>query len=268
MLRTATFNHDLARKTDARSQTGITQMGSLRKIATGIALPALLSLSAVSNAGLISGPSARAQFENYQATLGDTLQTFDGFPAQTDLTTQIPGLTFETTFKRFIPPPGPVSLPVHVICDGGNPYGTVCSDTDMIISGTGTNGGATDGQSVYEVAFDTGMLRAGLDRIFNPFSLTRFYSGATLLAEHQNTANVEFVGYVSDAANLITRIEMDGLLCDVRTNTFCVGYSDNLFYGNVPEPDDNGGGDGEAPVPATWLLMLPALWAMRRRLRA
>ena len=176
-------------------------------------MPVLFSISVSSNATLIYGASARTQFENYQATLGDTLETFDGFAAQTDLTTQIPGLTFETTYKRFVSPPGPISQPVHVICDGGNPYGTTCSDTDMIISGTGTNGGATDGQSIYEIVFDTGMLRAGLERIFNTFSLTRFYRGATLLGEHQNTANTEFVGFITDAANLITRIEMDGLNC-------------------------------------------------------
>jgi len=37
---------------------------------------------------------------------------------------------------------------------------------------------------------------------------------------------------------------------------------------NVPEPDDGDNGDGEAPVPATSLLMLPALWAMHRSRRA
>jgi hypothetical protein len=237
-----------------------------KTIIAGIGMLAACLVTQSAAAGLIYGPSARTQFENYRATLGDTLQTFDGFAAQTDLTTQIPGLTFKTTYKRFIPPPGPINQPVHVICSGSNPYGTVCTGvnaTNRIISGTGTNGGATDGQSRYEIVFDTGMLRVGLDRIFNTFSLTRFYSGATLLSQHQNTANTEFVGYVSDSANLITRVEMDGLPCG--TNSFgtvwCVGYSDNLFYGNRPS------NQGQAPVPTTLALLVLGIAGIRYQQR-
>ena len=216
-----------------------------------IAATILLFTSLPSSAGLIYGPTARTQFEGYQATLGDTLQTFDGFAAQTDLRTQISGLTFETTFKRFVGPPGPINQPVHVICSPSNPYSTNCGTvTDLIISGTGTNGGATDGQSRYEVEFATAVLRAGIERIGTASdSLTSFYSGTTLLAQHTNTAGTEFVGFVSDAANPITRIEMDALgTCGTTSIVHCVLYSDDLFYGTRPESPPS------VPEPATLAL--------------
>lgn len=244
-----------------------TSHSTLRKFITGLAAPVLFSISLSSNATLIFGPAARTQFENFQTTLGDTLETFDGFAAQTDLTTQIPGLTFETTFKRFLPPPGPISQPVHVICSPSNPFSSVCSSADgtnRIIGGTGTNGGATDGQSRYEIVFDTGMLRVGLERISNTAALTSFYSGATLLGQHQNTVNTEFVGFLTDAANPITRVEMDGLACPGAPFATCVLYSNDLFYGNRPPSQ------APVPEPATFLLMGLGVaglgFARRRRL--
>ena len=245
-----------------------TSNSTLRKFITGLAMPVLFSISLSSNATLISGPAARTTFEGFQATLGDTLETFDGFAAQTDLTIQIAGLTFETTFKRFIPPPGPISQPVHVICSPGNPFSSLCTPADgtnRIIGGTGTNGGATDGQSRYEIAFDTGMLRVGLERIANTAALTSFYSGAALLGQHQNTANTEFVGFLTDAANPITRVEMDGLACPGAAFATCVLYSNDLFYGNRPESVG-------VPEPAALLLMGLGIaglgFARRRKLNA
>jgi hypothetical protein len=138
---------------------------------------------------------------------------------------------------------------------------TPADGTNRIIGGTGTNGGATDGQSRYEIAFDTGMLRVGLERIANTAALTSFYSGATLLGQHQNTANTEFVGFLTDAANPITRVEMDGLACPGAAFATCVLYSNDLFYGNRPESVG-------VPEPAALLLMglgLAGLGVARRR---
>ena len=94
------------------------------------------------------------------------------------------------------------------------------------------------------------MLRAGIERIGTASdSLTSFYSGTTLLAQHTHTANTEFVGFVSDAANPITRIEMDALgTCGTTSIVHCVLYSDDLFYGTRPESPPS------VPEPATHAL--------------
>lgn len=244
---------------------------SLRQLISLAAVPALLLTSLPSNAGIVYGAAARTQFENYANTLGDTHQTFDGFAAQTNLTTQISGLTFRTTvdgtgFHTLGGSRGtPVNLEVNVICSLGNPFTPSCgASTNRLIGGV-RQGGVTDGQSVYEIVFSSGQLRAGLTRtFFNTSMLTRFYSGTTLLGEHQNTAIEEFVGFVSDAANPITRIEMDGLFDLTNpptTGVYQVGYADDLYYGAAPFPPTNG-----VPEPATWLLVLPALCAIRRKM--
>lgn len=231
----------------------------------------LVVASAPSNAGLVSGSAARTQFDGFVSTLGDTYESFDGFTAQTNLTTQIFGLTFRTTVDGtgyHSPPPGgsrgtSVNLEVNVICSRADPFGSTCSDTNRMIGGV-RSGGITDGQSIYEIVFDTGQLRVGMARsFFGDLQLTRFYSGSTLLGEYQNTSSDDFVGFISDAANLITRVELDGLPSLNSTNglvTYNVGYTDDLFFGNTPQDT------GTVPEPATLLLLVPGVWAMRRRL--
>lgn len=231
---------------------------------------ALLAASASSSAAMISGAAARAQFEGFVAALGDTHESFDGFAAQTNLTTQIPGLTFRTTVDGFgfhLPPPAgsrgtPVNLEVNVICSRANPFGSSCSDSNRLIGGV-RSGGVTDGQSIYEIIFATGQLRVGMARsFFGNLQLTRFYSGANLLGEYQNAGSDDFVGFVTDAANLITRVELDGLPTLNPTNglvTYNVGYTDDLFFGNTPQPSF------AVPEPSTLLLLLPGLWAVSRR---
>ena len=221
-----------------------------KNIVTTIAVTILLFISLPSNATLIFGDAARTQFEGFQTTLGDTFIDFESFTPQTNLTTQIPGVTFETTTARWPSLVTPVNSGVNVICSPSQPFTTTCSDPDQMIGGV-RPGNITDGQSVYEIVFDTPQLRVGLERIFNTSSLTRFYSGSTLLAEHQNTANREFVGFIA-GTDLITRVEMDGLpvVDNFGRTVYMVGYTDNLFFGDVPE---NG---GSVPEPATLALMM------------
>jgi len=208
-----------------------------KNIVTTIAATILLFISLPSNAGLISGPAARTLFDGYQATLGDTFIDFESYAPQTNLTTQIPGITFDTTLARW-PSPADPNSGVNVICGPGEPFSSSCSSSapgDQMIGGV-RPGNITDGQSIYEIAFATPQLRVGLERIFNTFSLTRFYSGATLLAQHQNTASREFVGFIA-GTDLITRVEMDGLpeVLPTGRTVYHVGYTDNLFFGDVPD---------------------------------
>jgi hypothetical protein len=209
---------------------------------TTIAATILLSISLPSSAGLIFGSAARTAFEGFQTTLGDTFIDFESFTPQTNLTTQISGVTFETTLQRW-PSTAPVSLEVNVICSPSEPFTVTCAAPDQMIGGVRT-GGVTDGQSIYEIVFDTPQLRVGFERIFNTSSLTRFFSGATLLAEHQNTVNREFVGFIA-GTDLITRVEMDGLFSG---GVYNVGYTDDLFFGDVPA------GIPGVPEPATLAL--------------
>jgi hypothetical protein len=186
-----------------------------------------------SNAQVVFGTEARNQFEGNRDNLGDQFIDFENVTAG-PLTNQLPGLTFRSTFNRFGTDRA-IDLPVALL-----PWDFVSSSPKQIV---GVRSGAPryipDGQNVYEIAFDAPQRRAGLQRPWNTFSLTRFYAGNTLLGEHQNTVNSEFVGYVSqsnDMANWVTRIEIDGLSTG---GVFQVGNSDDIFFGStvaVPEP--------------------------------
>lgn len=220
------------------------------------ALPLLIGSTVPAAAGVVFGSTAQTQFNNFVTTLGDTYESFDGYAGQTNLTTQVPGVTFCTTidgtgFHTAGSRGTTVNLEVNVICSLSQPFDASPRPTDRLIGGV-RRGGVTDGQSVYEIVFDNGQLRAGPTRyFFSPLMLTRFYSGTTLLAEHQSTAAEEFVGFITDAANPITRIEMDGLFTFAASSTtfgtYNVGYSDDLYFGAVAPPPS-----GNVPEPATW----------------
>jgi hypothetical protein len=106
--------------------------------------------------------------------------------------------------------------------------------------GVRTSGGLPDGQSIYEIAFDTPQRRAGVERRWFDHAVTRFYSGSNLVGEREKSGTdwtPEFVGYVCDSddpADWITRIELDGT---VYQGAYQVGATDDLFYGSVPVPE-------------------------------
>lgn len=179
-------------------------------------------------AAIVSGVAARSQFESMHALNGGTFEDFEAYKGQL-LTTQLPGLTMATTLQRY-PSVATVSLAVAVL-----PYGFLQAPSGFLAPLR--SGNVPDGQSRWEITFDTPQRWTGLVRYFNTNSLTSFYAGSTLLGTHQNAANSEFVGYVAESADpgtWVTRIVMDG---NNAGGSYQVGYGDDLFYGTVvPEP--------------------------------
>jgi hypothetical protein len=181
----------------------------------------------------VFGTSARTEFESNRDDLGDTFYDFESTPSGP--LSGLAGVSFKTTLNRF-GTHRPLDLPVAVL-----PWDFVANAPKAII---GIRSGAPryipDGQNQYEIVFDTAQRRAGVQRNWNTFSLTRFYSGTTLLATHRNTVGNEFVGFVSDSndsSTWITRIELDGL---TTNGVYQVGMTDDLFFGSVatvPEPN-------------------------------
>ncbi|NND98774.1 MAG: hypothetical protein HKN47_15750, partial [Pirellulaceae bacterium] len=174
---------------------------------------------ASSPSGLLFGPSAQNEFDVFVQRDGDTFVDL----ATADLN-QTTGVTFRSTFANFPAPGQAIDGPV------------VNFATPPGIIGTRA-GGAADGQSRYEIVFDTPQSRAAVLRPWSTFSLTRFYAGDTLLAEHQNSTGTEFVGFISDSADSadwITRIELDGLPEDVGgRDVYQVGVTDDLYFGTA-----------------------------------
>jgi|GEM_PF-1244355 len=204
-----------------------------------------LFINTTVNAELIFGTSARTQFEDFHRRLGDSFVDFEDFDAKTNLTTEIDGLTFKTTEDRAFQNNNPIDTGVNIICSQASPFSASCEDENHQIAGV-REGNTTDGQSLYEINFSTPQRRVGIERNWNTHALTHFYNGSTLLATHQNTANSEFVGYISNS-NLITRIVLDGEVTDIGEDfprgIYQVGYSDDLFYGStvdgISDDDDD-----------------------------
>ena len=190
-----------------------------------------LTLSAILvapvSAGLVFGPGARTDFENYRDTLGDTHIDFNSLPPNSGLDTQFSalGVTFASTRNINGSPMSPRM--VSVISQG------VGSNT---IGGSVCNGFCWDGRVGYDINFAEPQRRAGLQRIWNTDTLTRFFNASgDMLVEHVNTANSEFVAFIADgndpATDFVTRIEVDAIA------NRSVGMSDDLFFGTViPEP--------------------------------
>ena len=183
------------------------------------------------------GEEAEERFTLLAEVLGDSIEDFNSLSngpvreIQSDNGVDV--LTLKTNEKRYPKPPVTVDFPVCVL-----PYGgvTTPSGTNELM-GAGNSSGYADGQSRFEISFSRLQHRVGILRWWNTFSVTRFYSGdGTVLAEHQNTANREFVGWIGDPGDESTwvkRIEMDGV---EDQGVFHVGRADDLHYGRfLPE---------------------------------
>jgi hypothetical protein len=119
-------------------------------------------------------------------------------------------VSFRTTQQRY-PSTVDVDWPVVVL-----PYSFVTSTPSGTneLMGVRTGTGLPDGQSRYEIRFSEPQRRAGVQRNWNTYSLTRFYNEAgKLLGEHRNTTNREYVGFLAgadDQGGWVARIELDG----------------------------------------------------------
>lgn len=202
-------------------------------------LNAIVVCNGLSAGEIAFGPEARAQFEEWRDTLGDTHVTFDepAIPVGPLAPFSAGGvtLTFTTTEQRY-PSKVAVAYPVVVL-----PYSFVTSTHNgtHTLMGTRSSGGLPDGQSRYEIAFSSPQARVGVMRLWNTNSLTRFYNPAgELLGEHQNTEANEFVAWVAggpDQSEWVARVEIDGLADGV---TYQVGETDDIFFGSR-KPDDS-----------------------------
>lgn len=189
---------------------------------------------ASAQAGLVYGPTARDYFASMQAALNEVYLDFESVPSGTNLLPGTDPFGVGARFASIIYTNGTPFGPEHVEVSSAHGYSTYGNT----IVGSPFQFGSDDGRVGYEIAFDTPQRRAGILRAWNTSSVTRFYNAdGVLLAEHQNTVNVEFVGWVADSddpSTWVARMVMDGL---APGGTRQVGYSDDLYFGvMVPSP--------------------------------
>ncbi len=198
-------------------------------------------------AGLIFGPSARVAFDDYLNNFGGTHVDFESVSG--GLTTQIPGVTFGSTRSTSGTPIGP--FPVQVSSSFNSSHGNTIVGRPCASCGD-------DGRVGYDINFDSPQRWAGVERIWNPQTLTTFFNASgAMLGQHSNTVNTEFVAFLansSDPVDWISRIAIDTI---APSSSRQVGYSDDLIFGisAVPEPGCMG----------MLLVGLTSLGLMRRR---
>ncbi|CAG0999031.1 hypothetical protein MYXO_02882 [Myxococcaceae bacterium] len=194
-----------------------------RTVMAALAATLLLG-SGSARATVVTGQPARDAFEANVLSSGFTKITFDGFSPNTKITTQIAGLSFRT-----------------IRDPNGNPLGgtvgvNMSPFTGRIgtIVGTPCSGCSDDGRYAYEIVFSDAQSAAGIQRLWNSSTVTRFFnSSGLLLGEYQGSTYVGWLGDPNDATTHVKRIEIDGV---VLGGSRQVGYSDDLIYGTIPEP--------------------------------
>jgi hypothetical protein len=176
-------------------------------------------------ATIITGQPARDAFEAGVISSGFTKITFDAFSPNTKITTQIAGLSFRTIRNSSGAPLGG-GVGVNMSPFSGR-IGTIV--------GTPCSGCSDDGRYAYEVVFSDAQSAAGIQRIWNNSTITRFFnSDGALLDQFVGSTYVGWLGDPDDATTHVKRIEIDGLN---SSGSLQVGYSDDLIFGMVvPEP--------------------------------
>ncbi|MGD8684781.1 MAG: hypothetical protein PVG27_12605 [Chloroflexota bacterium] len=198
--------------------------------------------------GLVTGPDARAAFDGLRADGLVAFTDFENVPTGLHRKLTLDGpdgdvtIRLRTTEIRY---PLPVrkarkNTPVAVL-----PYDFVSAPDNHRLMGVQATK-LPDGQSRYELVLSPPMSHVGLLRMWSTDSLTRFYNRAgTLLAEHRNTTNHEFVGYVADRPeNRVARIEFDGVRSDPKSKSnklYQVGEVDDLYLASLDTADAHAG---------------------------
>ncbi|QNN23846.1 PEP-CTERM sorting domain-containing protein [Planctomycetales bacterium ZRK34] len=193
----------------------------------GVVVVAAMALGPVdaAKAVFLSGTEARATFDDLVANYGATLIDFESFTSGTNLTTQVPGVSFESVYFFNV-----LNPPEHVEASGA--YNA--SAFGRTIVGSYYPTASDDGRVVYQIVFDTPQRAAGIHRIWNN-TLTTFYTASDVAIYTGEDSGYHGVLIESnDPADWVKRIYCDAVEV---SGTRQVGYSDDLIFGDtIPEP--------------------------------
>jgi len=213
----------------------------LALLATSSGLGAMSAWAADTSAigpGLVVGQEAREAFEALARDAAVTFVDFEDVPTGPRRKLKLDGpaagiaVTLRTTDFRYPLPPkrAPMDTPVIVL-----PHSFVSEPANHRLMGSNP-GDIPDGQARYKLVLSEAVSHTGLLRSWNTNALTRFYGAdGTLLAEHRNRVDQEFVGYVAAGpGDWVKAIEFDGLPEDPKSKSnrvFQVGEVDDLYVG-------------------------------------
>lgn len=183
------------------------------------------------DAAAVSGVSGKAIFENFRDNFEGNFIDFtmgvNPMPSDRRLDNEFSsslGVTFSTFQNSNLTPISP-----H------NVYVSDSPGFQNTIVGTPSASGTDDGRFPYQIVFADDQRYAGLQRIWNEATLTRFYDSAGgLLHEATGTG---FQGFTADSADPSTWVKRIDITGGLESGARQVGYSDDLFFGTtVPEP--------------------------------
>lgn len=196
-------------------------------LGAAVSVAVMLGATAPAKAVFLSGPEARAAFDDLVADFGATLIDFESFAAGANLTTQVSGVAFESVISPF---DAALIPPEHV--EVSNVYASTHGRT---IVGSYAPAASDDGRVVYQIVFDTPHRAAGIERIW-PNTLTTFYTASgTAIYTGQGSGYHGVIIESDDTADWVKRIYCDGPVPSMFNRQ--VGYSDDLIFGDtIPEP--------------------------------